>query len=148
MLSPALQSHRRPSRHTVGIPAQIVRERDFRLIADRIDNLSVTGLLVSPADWVLTGEKLIVSFQSPRWGIWIDAETTVSRVIHGRRVGEFTRALGLEFDYLNDWSRYVLEQNLRWVPVTPPGVGRRPRGAVCTARIMARLSGRAARPLN
>ena len=148
MLSPARRTYRRPSRHTVGIPAQIVRERDFRLIADRINNLSVNGLLVSPADSVLTGEKLIVSFQSPRWGLWIDAEATVSRVIHGRRVGEYTRALGLSFEDLSDWSRYVLEQNLRGIPLAPPGVPRTRPGAVCTARIMARLSGRAARPLN
>src|SRR5690606_8362248 len=52
---------RRPTRHTVRQACQIVRERDFRLVADRIENLSTFGMLVSPADPVLTGEKVFVS---------------------------------------------------------------------------------------
>jgi hypothetical protein len=141
-------SHNRPSRHTVQIPCQVVRERDFRLIADGIENLSVTGMLVTPADSVLTGERLIVSFQSPRWGIWIDGEATVARVIHGRRQGEYTRKLGLQFEWLDAWSRYVLENNLRWIPVAPPGASRHTKSAICAGRILAALSGRVARPLN
>ncbi len=138
----------RTTRHSVNLTCQVVRERDFRLIADRIQNLSVSGLLVTPADSVLTGEKLIVSFRAPGWGIWIDTEATVARVIHGRRPGEHTRAIGLEFHDLGDWPRFVLEKNLRWIPTVPPGQPRIRPGAVCTARIMARLSGRTARPLN
>ena len=125
-----------------------MRERDFCLIADRIDNLSVTGLLVSPADTVLTGEKLIVSFQAPRWGVWIDAEATVARVLHGRRWGEYTRSLGLEFETLPAWSRFVLEQNLRQIPYAPPSPPRTRPSAVCAARILARLTGRSARRLH
>jgi hypothetical protein len=138
----------RPSRHSVRIPCQIVRERDFVLVADRIDNLSVTGMMASPADLVLTGEKLIVSFQTPGWGLWIDTEATVARVIHGRRPGEFTRALGLEFDKLTDWQRFVLEKNLRWVPPTPPSTARGPSGAIAMERILARLSWRNAQAMN
>jgi len=144
----AYSSLSRPTRHSVNLTCQVVRERDFCLVADRIQNLSVSGLLVTPADSVLTGEKLIVSFRSPGWGVWIDTEATVARVIHGRRPGEHTRSIGLEFDDLSDWSRFVLENNLRRIPAVPPGTPRIRPGAVCTARIMARLSGRAARPLN
>ena len=144
----AYSSLSRPTRHSVDLACQVVRERDFRLIADRIQNLSVSGLLVTPADSVLTGEKLIVSFRSPGWGVWIDTEATVARVIHGRRPGEHTRAIGMEFDDLGDWPRFVLERNLRRIPAVPPGQPRIRPGAVCTARIMARLSGRTARPLN
>jgi hypothetical protein len=121
---PSLSRSRRPIRHTVQIPCQIVRERDFRLVADRIVNLSLGGMLVGPADPVLTGEKLIVSFPAPIWGRWIDAEATVARVLHGRRPGEFRRALGLEFDGLDAWSRFVLEENLRRIPPAPPGTRR------------------------
>jgi len=138
----------RPSRHSVRIPCQIVRERDFMLVADRIDNLSVTGLMASPADSVLTGEILLVSFRTPGWGLWIDAEATVTRVIHGRRPGEYTRALGLEFDKLTDWQRFVLEKNLRWAPPAPPSTPRGRRSAICMERILARLSWRAAQPMN
>ena len=148
MRSSVQRRHHRPSRHSVRLPAQIVRERDFRLIADRIDNLSVGGLLVSPADAVLTGEKLIVSFQAPRWGVWIDTEATVARVLHGRRWGEHTRSLGLTFEALPPWYRFVLEQNLRQIPAAPPGAPRTQPSAVCAARIIARLSGRSAQRPN
>ena len=60
-----LKANRRSTRHSVGLVCQVVRERDFQLIADRIVNLSATGLMVSPADPALTGERLIVSFQIP-----------------------------------------------------------------------------------
>lgn len=116
---PAL--YRRPARHTVRIACQVVRERDFKLIADRISDLSVSGLLTGPSDPVLTGERLIVSFKAPRWGIWIDAEATVARIVHGRRPGEWSRSVGLEFDDLDPWSRYVLEHNLSKIPLIPPG---------------------------
>jgi hypothetical protein len=129
---------RRPMRHTVKLNCQVVRERDFRLIADRIDNLSTWGALVTPADPVLTGERLLVSFQVPRHSVWIDTEATVTRVVHGRRPGEHSRSLGLEFDELRPWHRYLLKQALSAAPPAPPGPrpGRRQR---MSARELARL---------
>ena len=47
--SPA-KAHRRATRHSVRLECQVVRERDFQLVADRIVNLSTSGILVSPAD--------------------------------------------------------------------------------------------------
>jgi hypothetical protein len=111
-------------RHTAHIACQVVRERDFRLVADRVVNLSLSGMLVGPADPVLTGEKIIVSFPSPVEGQWIDAEATVTRVLHGRRPGEFRRALGLEFDVLDDGSHAALQKCLQRIPPTPPGTRR------------------------
>ena len=110
----------RTIRHTAYMVCQIVRERDFRLIADRVVNLSINGMLVAPADPVLTGEKLIVSFQLPDGGWWVDAEATVARVVHGRRPGEFSRALGLEFQWLDACSRKALTDNLNRFPPAPP----------------------------
>jgi hypothetical protein len=115
---------RRPVRHTVHFECQVVRERDFRLVAEQAVNLSVNGILVAPAAPVLTGEKIILSFRPPRWGGWIDATATVTRVLHGRRPGEYRRALGLEFDALDPWARFVLEENLRRIPPAPPGARR------------------------
>lgn len=134
----------RVSRHTAAIPCQVVRERDFRLVADRIANLSLTGLLVGPADPVLTGERLIVSFQAPRWGTWIDVEATVARVVHGRRPGEFSRALGLRFEALDPWSRWVLERNLSGLPPVPPGRWRNAGVGNAAVARLARLSGSSA----
>lgn len=129
---------RRPIRHCVRSWCQVVRERDFRLIADSIQDLSVDGMRVGPADPVLTGETLLVSFQIPGFGIWIDTEAVVTRVIHGRRPGEDTRSLGLEFCELSPWHRYVLQQALSKVPPKP--LGARPgRRATLSARQVARL---------
>jgi c-di-GMP-binding flagellar brake protein YcgR len=111
---------RSSSRHTVKIDCQVVRERDFRLLADRTMDLSATGALVGPADPALTGERILVSFRIPRSSVWIDAEATVTRVVHGRRPGEFTRSLALEFDDLEALQRFMLQETLRSVPPAPP----------------------------
>ncbi len=118
---------RRPSRHTVRIPCQVVRERDFRLVADRIENLSAFGMLVTPADPVLTGEKLLVSFQLPGTSKWFDVGATVTRVSHGRRPLETSRKLGLVFDDLGPFERFQIRKALEGKPVIPPSArpGRR-----------------------
>ena len=108
-------------RHTVRISCQLVRERDFELVGDRIVNMSMSGLLVTPADPALTGERLIVSFNLPNSNRWIDAEAMVTRVLHGRRPGEYSRALALEFEDLSFSSEIMLASDLRGLPPSPPG---------------------------
>lgn len=110
---------RRLARRTARLACQVVRERDFRLVADQVLNLSSGGLLVGPADPVLTGERVIVSFQG-RAG-WVDAEAVVARVVHGRRNGEHSRSLGLSFETLDDASRQALERALQMYVPVPPG---------------------------
>ena len=124
MLVSSSRAHR-PIRRTLNIACQVVRERDFRLVADRVVDLSINGMLVAPADPVLTGEKIIVSFPSPFSGRWIDAQATVTRVLHGRRPGEFRRALGLSFEVQDPESLAELQDCLRRIPPTPPGACRR-----------------------
>lgn len=121
---------RRPSRHTVRISCQVVRERDFRLVADRVENLSTWGMLVTPSDPVVTGDRVFVSFQLPTTGEWIDATATVRRVIHGRRPSEISRKLGLEFDDLGHHDRFRIRRALKKAPYAPPGQrpGRRSLG--------------------
>lgn len=118
---------KRPSRHCVQSTCQVVSERDFRLVADRIENLSSWGMLVSPADPIKTGERVYVSFQLPGTTEWFDAQAVVTRVLHGRRPGETTRKLGLEFVDLSPHDRYRLRKTISRVPPVPPGVrpGRR-----------------------
>ncbi len=129
---------RRPARHTIRQACQIVRERDFRLVADRIENLSSFGMLVSPADPVLTGEKVFVSFQLPGTSKWFDATATVRRVIHGRRPHESKRMLGLEFDELRPHERFQLRRALQARPVAPPGDRPGRRASVGAIRALAR----------
>ena len=115
------KAHRRSTRRSVRLVCQVVRERDFQLIADRIVNLSASGLVVSPADPALTGERLIVSFQIPHSGHWVDAEATVARVVHGRRPGEHTRGLALELENVEEIPQLLLSRALGRCPPAPPG---------------------------
>ena len=114
------RSHHRLPRHVLRTSCQLVREHDFRLVADRLIDLSVSGVLVAPADPVLTGERLLLSFQLPQSEYWIDAEAIVTRVIHGRRPGEHTRALALTFDGISGLSRYMIRHSLDYLPPAPP----------------------------
>jgi hypothetical protein len=98
----------------------VVRERDFRLVADQIVDFSPGGALVGPADPVLTGERVFISFAGPD-GRWVDAEDTVARVVHGRRHGEYTRLLGLSFESMDVASRRALSAALLASIPTPPG---------------------------
>lgn len=120
------RSDSRQVRYATKVSCQVVRERDFRLVADRVMDLSPGGALVGPADPVLTGERVIVSFPGVD-GAWVDAEATVARVVHGRRQGEYTRSLGLSFDTLDAESERALARFLTTrVPKAP---GRRCRAA-------------------
>jgi hypothetical protein len=142
-MEPVKSMGRKP-RHLLRLPCQVVRERDFRLIADRLENLSVSGLSVSPAEPVLTGERLIVSFRLPRGGVWIDAEARVTRVIHGRRPGDTGRSLGLAFESLDEPSQQAIELELTKVPIAPPGRAIRDEHGQRIARVLAWFSTRIA----
>lgn len=100
------ESRRAAARREVVLPCQAVREHDFELIADRTLDISIDGLLLPLRTRVLTGESLIVSFAIP--GMWIDAEATVARVIHGRRPGDDGLAVGVLFDRIAPSARAAL----------------------------------------
>ena len=109
---------RRPQRHAIRLMCQVVRERDFKLVARHVLDLSEVGMLVKPITRVLTGESLIVSFMAPFTRIWVDAEATVARVVHNRREMDRGMALGICFDTIDEYSRILLRRNLEHVP--PP----------------------------
>jgi hypothetical protein len=132
MRSIVLANRRKTRRHAVRISCQVVRERDFRLIGDAVLDLSVSGMVVTAAHWVFgqsifTGERLIVSFQLPRSLVWVDTQATVTRVARGRRRGEDSPALALEFDPLPLITQLRMRGALRrWPPPPPqPRPGRR-----------------------
>lgn len=111
-------SERRGARHLAKVECQVVRERDFKLIARRTLDVSAHGLLVAMDVEVLTGESVIVSFRAPRTERWIDAEAIVARVVHGRRPGDSIRALGLSFQRLEPPHAIFLRTTLRRLPPT------------------------------
>jgi hypothetical protein len=134
MLTPSFAP--RVVRRTARIPCQVVRLRDFRLVADLIENVSPEGLLVGPSDVVLTGEPVIVSFRLPGIRDYIDAEATVARVVHGRRPGETRRGLGLELTNLEPFAKLLFSAYTRRLPPVPPAY----RPGFGRARDFARLA--------
>jgi hypothetical protein len=115
--------HRRAFRHAIALPCQVVRERDFHLVAESAVDLSTDGMLVPTDLRVLTGEELIVSFRPPRSRRWVDAQAIVARVVHGRRPGERGRRLGLAFVGLDTEARQLLFRQLRTEPPSSRGSG-------------------------
>jgi len=115
---------RRAFRRFVRLDCQIVRERDFRIVADLALDLSTNGMLVRAKERVLTGEELIVSFKPPRCNRFFDAAGVVTRVVHGRRPGDTGPCLGIEFQDV-DWSdELLLADHIRGMsapdPLRPP----------------------------
>jgi hypothetical protein len=118
---PGRASRRIATRRGVTLPCQAVRESDFKLIADRTLDISVDGLLIPIAEPILTGETLIVSFPIP--GMWIDAECSVTRVVHGRRPEDEGLACGVLFDKISSSARAALAGFLHGKPPPLPRRG-------------------------
>jgi hypothetical protein len=112
------RNDRREVRRAVGLTCQVVRERDFRLVADQAIDLSPDGMLVSSEHDMAVGESLIVSFKATQLGLWFDTEASVARIIKGRRPGDRGPAIGLTFSTLDRVKRLILRGHLRRVP--PP----------------------------
>lgn len=118
------ESVRRSFRRFVRLDCQVVREHDFRLVADLALDLSTKGMLVRSRTRVLTGEEVIVTFKPPRTNHFVDATAVVTRVLHGRRPGDHGLCLGLEFDRLSQDDEAILFESLRGLaapePLRPP----------------------------
>jgi hypothetical protein len=110
----APRADRRALRRSIRVSCQVVRERGFKLVARQLLDASEDGLLVAAEASVLTGEPLLVTFQLPFRRTWIDAATTVARVIHGRRPSDRGRSLGLSFDSIDPSMRDALRKELAW----------------------------------
>ncbi len=114
-------SQRWALRHDVRFECEVVRERDFKLIGKRAVDLSPHGMMVLLSNEVLTGEDVLVTFKSPGTDRYIDAEAKVARVVHGRRPGDFGRAIGLEFRKIDRLSMSYVHEGLRRVAPRAPG---------------------------
>ena len=104
---------RRAFRRFVRLDCQVVRESDFRLVADLALDLSTQGMLVRSKARVLTGEEVVVSFKPPRCNKYFDAIGIVARVLHGRRPGDIGPSLGIEFIGVSREDEELLFEHLR-----------------------------------
>lgn len=111
---------RRPLRHSVRLGCQVVRARDFKLVADEMVEISEGGLLVLPKVRLLTGESLYVSFMAPFTRSYVDVEATVARVIHGRRLGDVGPSVGLSIDHMDEAARALVRSQLTFLPTVAP----------------------------
>lgn len=112
------RNDRREVRRAIGLTCQVVRERDFRLVADQALDLSPDGMLVRSDSELEIGESLIVSFKATQLGLWFDSEAQVARIVKGRRDGDRGAGIGLSFSTLDRVKRLILRGHLRRVP--PP----------------------------
>src|SRR6185369_11047793 len=112
------KNERREIRRAMVLPCQIVRERDFRLIAEKAMDLSPDGMLIATEVDLEPGENVFVSFRATELGIWFDTEASVARVIRGRRPGDKGKGVALRFSTLPQVKRFILRGHLRRTP--PP----------------------------
>ena len=111
-------------RRRVQPSCEVVRTRDFRLVGTQVLDLSATGMLLETSLPILTGEELIVSFKSPTDDRWFDCEANVARIVHGRRRGDSSRALGIAFDAIDPWNELLLCEHLRNAPLARDSAAR------------------------
>jgi PilZ domain len=104
-------------RRAVQTRCQVLRQRDFKLVGTTVLDLSVRGMLVETHERILTGEELYVSFKSLSGKRWFDCAATVARIVHGRRLLDPKRALGIRFEGLDAWEQLLLCEDLRQAPV-------------------------------
>ena len=114
------KNERREVRRAVAMTCQIVRERDFRLVADKALDVSPDGMLVATDTELEPGENVFVSFRATELGIWFDTEARVARLVRGRRPGDKGRGVALRFSTLPRVKRFILRGHLRNVPPPVP----------------------------
>jgi c-di-GMP-binding flagellar brake protein YcgR len=109
----SLSSNRRhSSRRPLRLLCEAVRERDFKRVSTVLLDLSSSGALLRATSPVLTGDAMIVSFFEPESARWFDVEATVARVVHGRRVDDGERAIGVRFEGMSISDQRMLERAL------------------------------------
>jgi hypothetical protein len=101
---------------------QAVRERDFRLVSERVLDLSTEGALLACDRRVAVGDALLLSVRLPD-GCYVDAEGLVVRVLEGWRYGDLGYCAGLRFTALDAAGWLAIRDALRGLP---PPVPQRP----------------------
>lgn len=125
------QTKRRAVRRAVYTPCVAVAQNGYRLIGQRVLDLSPRGMLVTCGVRVGLGEKLMVSFQPPGKGPWMNTEAEVTRLVHGLRFGDRGPCAGLVFRDLSRSEREELLVRLAGIPPTIPSRPLRFHGRSC-----------------
>ncbi len=107
-------------RRQVRMPCQIVEEAGFSLLAETCLDLSIQGMRVRALAPAPVGTRVLASFRVPGSSLYIDAEAEVTRVLWGRRYGDETCALGLNFIGMLRVDRAILASRLQGLPPPPP----------------------------
>lgn len=126
MLQTSVQ--RRAVRRAVRSECQAVQLDEFRLVGERVLDLSPVGMLVSCEKTTRVGDDVLVSFKAPGADApWLEAEAEVARVVHGARAADRGYGAGLRFTYFERSARNELLTRLVGLP--PPIPQRRLRTA-------------------
>lgn len=99
---------------------QAVSADDFRFLGDKVLDMTPHGLLVACDTGVRLGEEVLISFQAPRTGEWIDAEGRVVRVIEGFRQWDPGYCVGVQLTHIELPTRMRLHELLRGFPPPVP----------------------------
>ena len=116
---------RRILRHAARGRCQAVGLEGFRLLGERILDISPMGMMVAADSEAAAGEEVMVSFQVPGTKLWVDAEATIARVIEGWRPFDPGYAIGLQFTSIDLATRLMIRESLKGTP--PPVPTRRLR---------------------
>src|SRR5688500_5313259 len=114
---------RRTLRRDVSARCQAVELSAFRLVGERLLDLSPRGALLACDEAISLGVRIFVSFKSRGRGPWIDAEAEVARIAEGWREHDRGYCVGLRFVEIDRVSRGELIVRLAGVP--PPVPARR-----------------------
>ena len=124
MFQLARPRRRRSLRRSFRARCQAVRLDGFRLFGDHILDLSPRGALVSSDGSAHPGDEVVLSFQAPAGGPWIDVVGEVARVVWDRRSEDLGLCAGVHFAELDREARHELLVRLAGFP--PPVPARRP----------------------
>lgn len=113
-------TERRSPRRKVDLPCQVVAEEGFRLLGERVTDLSPEGMQVMSNAQVRVGEPVLVSFRAPHSDDWMDAEAEVARVVRGHRGTDKGRSIGLRFTHQSAFDKVMLGERLRHLVPPPP----------------------------
>lgn len=121
-MSQSTSRSRRVTRRAVEAPCVAVDRIAFKLVGQRVIDVSEEGMRVRADRPVPRGRSLRVTFQAPT-GQWMTVDAVVKRVEQGRRGGERGYCLGLEYTRID--GREELRKKLIGIP--PPIPSRTPR---------------------
>lgn len=107
------------ARRAIKTRCQAVTEDEFRLVGERVLDISTNGVLLACDDGVRLGEALILSINAPGTDEWFDAEGKVARIIEGYRPNDPGYCAGVRFTALDFESWKTLSRALRNIEEPP-----------------------------